>query len=279
MAHASALREALVAQLERTGVIRTAAVGSAMRGVKRHRFVPATPLEEAYADKALGLKVARGVTISSISQPSTIASMLELLAVRAGDRVLEIGTGSGYNAALLARLAGHARVVSVELERDLIAAARERLDAEGFARVRLLHASELSSLQEPFDRIVVTARADDIDAEWWRLLAPAGRLVVPLDIGYGGERAVGFERQDDRLVSVGSFACAFVELRDREPRQAAGIFFRTAFERYRREPPATFPLRIVAVRRADASPSLLAQSDTVVAREHTLFSLRRSLEA
>ncbi|HEY5340230.1 MAG TPA: methyltransferase domain-containing protein [Candidatus Aquilonibacter sp.] len=279
MADATALREALVAHLEATRVVRTPAVASAMRAVARDRFTPNTSLEDAYDDKALSLKEMGGITISSISQPSMIAQMLELLDVREGNHVLEIGTGSGYNAALLATLAGaHGSVTSVELERDLLEQARAALDREAFERVILLHADALAGCTRTFDRIVVTARANDITAQWWRLLADGGRLVVPLDIGYGGERAVGFLRRGARLESFGSYACAFVALREHETQIPPGIFFRSAFERYRREPTPTLPLRIVAVQSVDALPSLLQESDTVVAREHTLFSLRRSLQ-
>ena len=70
---------------------------------------------------------------------------------------------------------------------------------QGYRRVVLVHADKLAEIQRPFDRIVVTARSNDIDPNWWRLLAPEGRIVVPLDIGYGGERAIGFVRSGDRL--------------------------------------------------------------------------------
>jgi protein-L-isoaspartate(D-aspartate) O-methyltransferase len=276
MAEAAALRDALVAHLKRSGAVTTPAVAAAMRAVRRERFAPQAPLEDAYDDRALALKESGGVTISSISQPSMIAHMLELLDVRPGNRVLEIGTGSGYNAALLATLCGdQSRVTSVELEPDLLARARDHLESEGFGGITLLHSSALDTEGTLFDRVIVTARAQDIDPQWWRLLTDRGRIVVPLDIGYGGERAVGFVRAGERLESVGSFACAFVALRDRRDQTAPGIFFRSAFERYRREPAPTSPLSIVAVRRDDAKPSLLEESDAVVAREHTLFALRR----
>jgi protein-L-isoaspartate(D-aspartate) O-methyltransferase len=271
------LREGLVQRLERTGAIRSARIAAAMRTVERERFVPQASLREAYADQALILKEREGVVLSSISQPSMVALMLELLDVRSGDRVLEIGTGSGYNAALLATLIGDTGVLtSVEVERDLITLARERLDAAGFTRVELLHDSELHAGDAPFDRIIVTARASDIDPRWWTMLGPSGRLVVPLDIGYGGERAVAFERHGSRLVSAGSCACAFVALRGEPDEENGAIFFRSAFERYRHAPKAHQPLEIVAVRRADASPALLEEGDAVIARENTLFSVRRS---
>lgn len=274
---ARTLREDLVARLERTGAIRSPRVAAAMRAVERERFIPHATIEEAYADQAMPIKESNGIVLSSISQPSMIAHMLELLDVRPGARILEIGTGSGYNAALLASIAGErGRVTSVEIEPDLLAAARERLLEAGFERVQLLHDREFTSALSPFDRIIVTARSSDIDPRWWALLEPGGLLVMPLDIGYGGERAVAFERRDRRLVSIGSCACSFVALRGDEPDADSAIFFRSAFERYRYAPAAHHPLEIVAVQRDQASPALLEEGDAVVARPYTLFSIRRS---
>jgi len=270
------LRERLIAHLERTRVLNDPRIAAALRAVDRHRFVPTILPEEAYEDKALAIKERDGSVISSISQPSMIVHMLALLDVRAGDQVLEIGTGSGYNAALLAELAGVGNVVSVEIERDLIAHARVALDQQGYGRITLVHAEDLARMRRPFDRIIVTARSHDIDPDWWRLLAPGGRIVVPLDIGYGGERAIGFVREGNRLSSVGSYACAFVELRGGNDERDPAMFFRTRGTRYEREPGATTPLDVVAIERVNADASLLEGADAVVARPHTLFAVTRT---
>jgi protein-L-isoaspartate(D-aspartate) O-methyltransferase len=272
------LREELVAQLRRARILQSPRIEAALLAVERHCFVPSEPLEEAYEDKALAIKERDGLVLSSISQPSMIVHMLELLDVALGDRVLEIGTGSGYNAALLAELAGASgKVVSVELEGDLLERARTMLNDAGYPHVVLLHAEKLAAIHRPFERIIVTARATDIDAHWWRLLAPGGRIVVPLDIGYGGERAIGFVREGDRLVSVGSRACAFVELRGGGDTANPAIFFRSRQMRHQRDPMATTPLDVIAIERDRAEASLLEESDAVVARAHTLFALRRRL--
>jgi protein-L-isoaspartate(D-aspartate) O-methyltransferase len=270
------LRDELIAHLERARVLRDPRITAALRAVDRHRFVPTATSEEAYEDKALAIKERDGFVLSSISQPSMIVHMLELLTVAPTDRVLEIGTGSGYNAALLAELACNGTVVSVEIETDLLATARSALNAQGYGRVVLVHADKLSEIARPFDRIVVTARSNDIDPNWWRLLAPCGRIVVPLDIGYGGERAIGFVRSGDRLRSVGSYACAFVELRGNASAQDPAMFFRTRAARYDREPVATTPLDVVAIERSRADASLLESADAVVARPHTLFAVTRT---
>ncbi|HTZ54501.1 MAG TPA: methyltransferase domain-containing protein [Candidatus Acidoferrum sp.] len=271
-----ALRDELIAHLERTRVLRDPRIAAALRAVDRHRFVPTATPEEAYEDKALAIKERDGLVLSSISQPSMIVHMLELLAVRPNDRVLEIGTGSGYNAALLAELANEGTVVSVEIEPDLIENARATLVEQGYGHVVLVHADKLGEIQRPFDRIVVTARSHDIDPDWWRLLAPGGRIVVPLDIGYGGERAIGFVRSGDRLQSVGSYACAFVELRGNVSVPDTPMFFRTRAARYDREPSPTTPLDVVAVERTRADTSLLESADAVVARPYTLFAVTRA---
>ncbi len=271
-----ALRDELIAHLERTRVLRDPRITAALRAVDRHCFVPTATPVEAYEDKALAIKERDGSVLSSISQPSMIVHMLELLDVTPTDRVLEIGTGSGYNAALLAELAREGTVVSVEIEADLMDSARSALDEHGYRRVVLVHADKLGEIQRPFDRIVVTARSNDIEPNWWRLLAPGGRIVVPLDIGYGGERAIGFVRAGDRLRSVGSYACAFVELRGGVSAQDPAMFFRTRAARYQREPGATTPLDVVAVERSQADTSLLESADAVVARPHTLFAVTRT---
>jgi protein-L-isoaspartate(D-aspartate) O-methyltransferase len=271
-----ALRDALVTHLERAGVLHDSRIAAAMRSVERHRFVPDAELAEAYEDKALALKEQAGTIISSISQPSMVAHMLELLAVRSADRVLEIGTGSGYNAALLAELAPEGTILSVEIERDLLAVAAATLSELGYGRVEVLASDLLAFEQRQFDRIIVTARSRDIDPLWWRLLAPGGRIVVPLDIGYGGERAIGFVRQGERLRSVGSYACSFVELRGADDARGLGMFFRSPDVRHAREPNANAPLDVVAVERDRADSSLLSEADAVVARPHTLFAVTRT---
>src|SRR5262245_21373857 len=100
------LRRELVEQFAKAGIIRTPAVARAMARVPRHIFVPDYPLHMVYSDRALITKMRGGIGTSSSSQPALMAGMLEMLRVRRGMNVLEIGAGTGYNAALLAELAG-----------------------------------------------------------------------------------------------------------------------------------------------------------------------------
>jgi protein-L-isoaspartate(D-aspartate) O-methyltransferase len=271
------LREAMVSQLERTGLLRDASVAAALRTVPRHRFLPGTPLDEAYADRAIAIKMKDGEIVSSISQPGMIVLMLELLAPASGDRILEIGTGSGFNAALLAELVGAGgSVTTTDLDADLAACARATLDELGYRNVRVLAADGGREIvhETQFDRLVVTARSDDVAAAWWDELSEGARLVVPLRLEGAGEYAVGFVRHDDRLQSVGVHPCAFIALRGEAAVSSVSDLFyrdpaqRSSFARLRRV------ADVVAVPREHATPALLDQADLVIARPVTVFAVR-----
>lgn len=270
------LREALVARLERAGVFRSAAVGAALRTVPRHAFLPDLSLEDAYADRAVAIKEWEGAVLSSVSQPAMIAEMLDLLDVRPGQRVLEIGTGSGYNAALLSELTGPSgTVTSVELDAQLAAQAKARLASLGYANVRVLEANgaapELAN--ERYDRLVVTARTDDVAEPWWTIASQGARCVIPLRLEAAGEFAIGFDYEDGALHSVGLYPCAFIPMRDQpESDSAQDVFFR---DPSRSKTPHTRPIEsVIAVKRADATPQLLTEADIVIARPTTVFAVK-----
>ena len=269
------LRERLVLQMQRTHALRTPNVAAAFLAVPRHRFVPDQPLELAYEDRALALKEQNGSVISSISQPGMVAQMLEMLDVHPGDRIFEIGTGSGYNAALLSSLVGPTgHVVTMELEHDLAEKARARLHDLGYTNVDVRTGdAEDAAMGEAFDGIIVTARTSDIAGVWWDALKDGGRIVVPLDIAYGGERVVAFVRQADRLTSIGTQACSFIGLRNHRESASTEIFFRNPGMRYVPQPDARVPLSIIALRRDDVRPEFLQESDVVVARPETFFGI------
>lgn len=275
MGRDQALRENLISYLRRTGTLRDSRVAAALSTVPRHRFVPDLPLDVAYEDRALAIKECDGAVISSVSQPGMIAQMLELLDVHPGDHVLEIGTGSGYNAALLATLTGGSgRVVSIELEPDLAQRARAILHELGFATVEVRDGdARTTSFNETFDHLIVTVRTDDIPEAWWRALGEGGRIVVPLDIAYGGERVVAFSRKGKHLHATQTHACSFIGIRSADTRRDGDIFFRNNALRYAPEPGARMPLDIVAVLRRDAEPGFLESADVVVARPETIFGV------
>jgi protein-L-isoaspartate(D-aspartate) O-methyltransferase len=181
-------------QLQRRG-LRDPKVLEAMAAVPRELFVPNVPASVAYDDRALPIDAGQ-----TISQPYVVARMTELLAVEPGDRILEIGTGSGYQAAILAWLG--ARVTSIERHADLSDAARERLASlgvegiegiEGFQGIdlRVGDGSQGAPDGAPWDGIIVTAAAPAIPDPLREQLAVGARLVIPV-----GPR----EQQDLRVV-------------------------------------------------------------------------------
>ena len=211
-AQAESLRAALTRHLVAEGTIRDERVAAAFQRVPRHLFVPHAPLDIAYADDVVMMKRnAAGVVISSVSQPSIIALMLEQTGIRPGDRVLEIGSG-GYNAALLRELAGpDGSVTTLDIDPEVTDRARALLDQAGYDDVQVVRADGEYGAPEqaPYDRIVVTVTAWDIATAWIDQLRPGGRIVVPLRVR-GQTRAIAFDRLDDHLESRSTALCGFV---------------------------------------------------------------------
>jgi len=169
-------RAAMVAdQLRARGII-DERVLAAMGAVPRDAFVPESSRRTAYADEALPIDAGQ-----TISQPFMVARMTQDLEVSAGDRVLEIGTGSGYQAAILAWLGAH--VTSLERQSTLVEPARERLAAlvlPGDITIRQADGSLGDPAGAPWDGIIVTAGAPAIPQELRDQLAEGGRLVIPV---------------------------------------------------------------------------------------------------
>ena len=169
-------REAMVQRQLRSQGIRDERVLSAMLELPRHRFLPPQEWDLAYRPQAVGIGAGQ-----TISQPYIVARMTELLELRRDDRVLELGTGSGYQAAVLAYLG--ATVYSVERIASLAHGARRTLDELGLSgRVQIVvgDGSRPISPDARWDGIVVTAAAPRIADDWRELLADGGRLVCPI---------------------------------------------------------------------------------------------------
>ncbi|MFL5674263.1 MAG: protein-L-isoaspartate(D-aspartate) O-methyltransferase, partial [Chloroflexota bacterium] len=169
-------RAAMVADQLLARGIKDERVLAAMSAVPREMFVPAASQKTAYADEALPIDAGQ-----TISQPFMVARMTEDLDVRPGDRILEIGTGSGYQAAILAWLGAH--VTSLERQSSLIKPARDRLaalDLAGDVTVRLADGSTGDEAGAPWDGIIVTAGAPAIPQELREQLADGARLVIPV---------------------------------------------------------------------------------------------------
>ncbi len=178
------------------------AVLRAMEEIPREMFVGAADQADAYRDTALG--IACGQTIS---QPFVVAYMTEQLQLQRDHRVLEIGTGSGYQAAILSRLAGH--VVTIERYRTLADRARARLQMLGCDNVEVMHGDGFDVPAEAgdFDRIIVTAAMEQIPDALVQRLAPGGVVIAPVGPQQGTQTLVrmvrtdaGFERKE--LVDV-----------------------------------------------------------------------------
>lgn len=190
-------RMEFILTLRRRG-ISNAAVLRAMDEVPREHFVPETFRDQAYADQAL--PIACGQTIS---QPYVVAYMTEHLDVRPEHKVLEVGTGSGYQAAILSRLARE--VVTVERYRTLADTARARLESLGMTNVTVLAEDGLGGAAErgPYDRIMVTAAAEEIPEALLESLVDGGKMILPLGPHGGVQDLVrltktrdGVERED-----------------------------------------------------------------------------------
>jgi protein-L-isoaspartate(D-aspartate) O-methyltransferase len=214
--NAIALNQTLVDELKKKGLLETLGVEAAFRGVLRHLFLPGIPLEQVYSDRAISAKQDEaGKWISSSSQPAIMAIMLEQLDLQPGHKVLEIGTGPGYNAALMAHIVGETgKVLTIEIEEDLAQAAHEHLTAAGFDKVQVISADGGYGYPEaaPYDRIILTVGAPDISPNWWDQLKPGGRLVLPLVLR-GSMKSIAFEKRDEYLSSLSVADCGFISLR------------------------------------------------------------------
>jgi len=204
--------EAYVEDLLRTGDLHRGAVERAFRRVRRHRFLdhwycldPSSfppvwsrfdfdrdgpdshTMSTIYSDRSLVTGIDGYRPTTSTSQPRLMARMIETLQLEPGMRVLEVGTGTGYNTALLAETLGEpANVFSVELRPEIAELARKALRQEGYGDARLLVKDGAFGAEEgaPYDRIMVTAGCADISPAWLEQLKPEGRLLAPIQHGH-----------------------------------------------------------------------------------------------
>ena len=178
---------------------------AAMRSVPRHLFVPAASRDEAYEDHPL--PIGHGQTIS---QPFIVAVMTELLAPEPDDRVLEVGTGSGYQAAVLSGLVS--RVFSIEIIPALAESARKTLEANGYTNVEVVTGDGFRGLPEhaPFDGILVTAAPEEIPPPLIEQLRVGGRLVIP--VGGRNQWLRVLERTEKGLEERDMFQVRFVPM-------------------------------------------------------------------
>ena len=198
-------RERMVIEtIERRGVTDDDVL-SAMRAVPRHLFVSESERDHAYGDYPLPIGYGQ-----TISQPYIVALMTELLELKRGDKVLEIGTGSGYQAAVLAQIPG-IEVYTIEIIPELAESARRRLESLGYTQVDCKQADGYYGWPEhaPFDAIIVTAAPDHVPQPLADQLADEGRMVIPVGPPGGYQTLWKFVKQADgelRAFNMGGVA-------------------------------------------------------------------------
>lgn len=200
------LREEMVARQLAPRRIRDQRVLSAFRQVPRHLFAPGADLREAYADHPL--PIGEGQTIS---QPYMVALMTQCLELTGGEKVLEIGTGSGYQAAILSRLA--AEVYTVERIASLAERTGELFRRLGYGNISIRVGDGTLGWPEfsPYDAIIVTAGSPGVPPPLVEQLADGGKLVIPAGSGYS-QRLLVLERRGEKIIERDEGGCVFVPL-------------------------------------------------------------------
>lgn len=203
-------REAMVARQLIPRGISDERVLAAFRNVPRHKFVPGASLRSAYDDHPLPIGEKQ-----TISQPYMVALMTELLCLTGTETVLEIGTGSGYQAAILAELA--AAVYSVERFSSLAEQAQKVITALGYKNVTIHTGDGTVGWQDhaPYDGIIVTAGAPDVPASLLKQLKDKGKLVIPVGGSFSQVLTV-LERQGSKIARKEECGCVFVPLVGKE---------------------------------------------------------------
>ena len=201
------IRKRMVETQIRARGVTDEAVLAAMEKVPRHEFVLPQYLDHAYADHPLPIGYGQ-----TISQPFIVAWMTELLEIEQGDKVLEIGTGSGYQAAVLAELTDN--VYTVEIIEELEKSAEERLKRLGYTRVKVKHADGYYGWEEyaPYDAIIVTCAPDHIPQPLVQQLKDGGRMVLPVGPPGGYQSLWLIRKQGDQVLSKNLGGVRFVPL-------------------------------------------------------------------
>ena len=208
--------ESLIETLRQANLL-DAPLEAAFRAIPRAAFLPDLPPDEVYKDEALPTKVdADGTVLSSSSQPSMMAIMLRQLDVQPGMNVLEIGTGTGYNAALMQCLVGaEGKVTTVEIDSEVVERARANLQRVAMSEVLVVEGDGAQGFapRASYDRIMVTAGVWDVPEAWVRQMKPKSILVAPLWLE-GFEISAALRPQPDgSLFSGDNRLCAFIPLR------------------------------------------------------------------
>ncbi len=204
-------REEMIQSLKSRGYLKSSLVTDSFRNVPRERFVPEDLKEDAYADNPL--PIGQGQTISA---PSMIAIMLEVLEIEGGHKILEIGTGSGYNAALLAEITGQeGKVYTIERLERVAEKGRKNLEEMGYNNVEVVvgDGTKGYSQEAPWDRILVTACAPEVPDTLVDQLDFGGRLAAPVGSYYMSQTLLVVKKLEEGETEVEKHGgCAFVPL-------------------------------------------------------------------
>ncbi|MFQ5581859.1 MAG: protein-L-isoaspartate(D-aspartate) O-methyltransferase [Mariprofundaceae bacterium] len=202
------LREAMVAQQIKARGVSDTRVLAAMRAVPRHEFVPDINPRDAYGD--FPLAIGHGQTIS---QPYIVAYMCEAAGLKPESRALEIGTGCGYNAAVMSLLAKH--VYTADIVPELAARAERTLQQLGYLNISIRTGDGCTGWQDdaPFDAIIVTAAAPHMPDVLLEQLADGGRLVIPVGRQFMGQELLLVQRNGDDFIQERQMMVSFVPLR------------------------------------------------------------------
>lgn len=199
-------RENLIESLKTRGYLSSPCVIEAMLKVQRHKFVPENLQSEAYLDTPL--PIGQGQTISA---PHMVAIMTEALDVKENHKILEIGTGSGYQAAVLAEIAKYGEVYTIERISELAEQAKKNL--AGYKNVEVIIADGTLGYQKeaPFDRIIVTAGALDIPQTLINQLKDCGKMLIPVG-GRFFQDLILVEKREGKIIKKNLGGCMFVPL-------------------------------------------------------------------
>ncbi len=211
-------RNQMIAKMKAQHVPISPDVEQAMLLVPRHKFAHWLSLEEAYALAAHLLPGVSESTMSTISHPSAVALMLEPLELKPGHRVLEIGAGTGYNAALIAQIVGlTGSVTTVDIEPFVVAGAKTNLRSTGFERIHVILGDGSLGCKDhaPYDRITATVGVWEVPLDWFDQLEANGRMTIPLHLfgdSFDHEYVV-LEHQGNHLAGYQDFGLKMVKMR------------------------------------------------------------------
>jgi protein-L-isoaspartate(D-aspartate) O-methyltransferase len=218
------LQKNLVSMLKKRGLIKSKKVEKAFLSVTRHLFLPGVNFKKVYSDEAIVTKWGdrkNKIPLSSSTQPAAMAIMLEQLELRKDLKVLEIGAGTGFNAALMAYIVGKkGQIVTLDIDKNLCISAERNLNSGGFSNVKVICKDGFYGYKTigPYDRIILTVSFWDIAPEWFEQLKIGGILLLPL-INKFDQMTIAFKKKKDHLESVSVSGCKFMSFRGKHYRE------------------------------------------------------------